>query len=145
MLFLFSCTNPNTHKILEEILAMMKTSKWIKRYICYNYSSQKNDFDRIFLLSDKILNRKAMGKTNKQSNIYLSSVFTFFYKHSIGFRSLLSLSLSLSHTHTHTHTHIYIYIYSRVLDCIYSDIISFHIPLIFLRFYLDISEYIHLF
>ena len=56
----------------------MKISNCIKKFICYNYFSHKNNFDKIFLYSDKTLKSKRVGAINEPPNISFFR-FTSFY------------------------------------------------------------------
>ena len=99
------------------VLFRFSQPRWKLPIESKNLSFTKEKYYKIFLYSDKTLKSKRVGTINERLNIYLSSVFIFFYIQSLGFNSLLLLLLSLSLSLTHTHIHIYMCIYICVCVC----------------------------
>ena len=93
----------------ENLQALMKTSNWIKKIICYDYFSykKKKHLDKIFLYLNKSQMSKRVGTINESPNTNLSSVFLPLCRYN-------QSDSTHFFTHTHTHTHIYIYIYMYI-------------------------------
>ena len=93
----------------SRLLALMKTSNWIKRSSVIIISQTKKKIIECFCVLTKPWSRNVSAKQTNHQNINISGVFTFFYVYSVGF-NLLSPTHAFTHTHTHTHIYIYIYI-----------------------------------
>ena len=101
----------------------MKTSNGIKKtIICYSYFSYKNNFDKIFLYSDKTLKLKRVGTINEPSNISFLHFYCLLYTHTHIYIYIYTHTYVHTHIHTHAHIHTYIHTHTPIYIYIYTHV-----------------------